>query len=117
MYCKECGENNRNDRKFCTNCGAKLQDYTKPREDLIMPEEIKSKQDNITKFNKINRIISIVMALLLLLGIGFIVATFFTEGNLQLVFIVTCLVCLSTYVVLWITNFTITKKKNKNNKK
>ena len=29
MFCNQCGEENRNDRKFCSNCGAKLRDYTK----------------------------------------------------------------------------------------
>lgn len=117
MYCKECGENNRNDRKFCTNCGAPLRDYTKPRENLIMPEEISDKQAKVAKLNKANRIIGLIMALLLISAIGFTIATFFTEGNLQMIFIVTCLSCFAVYIILWIVNFTITKKRQNTNKK
>ncbi len=42
MFCDQCGEENRNDRKFCTNCGSPLRDYTKPidKKDLLMPEDV-----------------------------------------------------------------------------
>lgn len=115
MYCNECGQNNRNDRKFCTNCGASLRDYTKPRENLIMPDEISAKQDKILKLNKINRIISIIMIFLLLGGISSIVATFFIKGLIQTILLGLCLVCFGIYIVLWIINFSITKRKNKTN--
>ncbi len=116
MFCNECGEKNRNDRKFCTNCGAELRDYTKPRENLIMPDEILDKQAKIAKLNKINRIITIIMIVLLLGGIGCVVATFFTKDIMQTVFLTVCLVCFGLYIVLWIVNFLITKRRNKTNK-
>ena len=60
MFCNQCGEDNRNDRKFCTNCGAPLRDYTKPRENLIMPEEIEQKKASVAHKNKVVKVFNII---------------------------------------------------------
>ena len=77
MFCTECGEKNRSDRKFCTNCGAPLKDYTKPRENLLMPEDIekaqaKAKTNNISKNFILPLIISAILTLASTIAIFFV---------------------------------------------
>ena len=64
MFCTECGEKNRNDRKFCTNCGKPLKDYTKPRENLLMPEDIEKAKENVKKQNKKKKTLTFIAILL-----------------------------------------------------
>jgi len=67
MFCTECGEENRNDRKFCTNCGKPLKDYTKPKENLLMPEDINNAIEEVKKANKKkNTIIAIAISVTIL---------------------------------------------------
>jgi uncharacterized membrane protein YvbJ len=65
MFCTECGEKNRNDRKFCTNCGKPLKDYTKPRENLLMPEDIEKAKEDVKKQNKKKIILNVIFILFL----------------------------------------------------
>ena len=69
MFCTECGEENRNDRKFCTNCGKPLRDYTKPRENLLMPEDIENAKENLIKKNKKKKIITKLLRMHLLMNL------------------------------------------------
>ena len=55
MFCNQCGKENRNDRKFCMECGAKLKDYTKPVENPILITDISNKQEEVVKRNKFNK--------------------------------------------------------------
>lgn len=77
MFCEECGEKNRNDRKFCTNCGAALRDYTKPKENLITPEEITEKQTKVAKTNKRTKVLITIGTILIIAGVICLVARFF----------------------------------------
>lgn len=117
MFCNECGENNRNDRKFCTNCGAPLRDYTKPRENLIMPEEIENKQIQVLKYGSIIKNLNISMFIFLGLAIGCTLASLFLRDIIQLVLIIGCWVSLLVYFVLMIIKNKLTKKKNNTNSK
>lgn len=102
MFCTECGEENRNDRKFCTNCGSPLKDYTKPRENLIMPEEIQKQQETIAKKNKLKKIFRITSCLCLLIAIILTISTFFIQEKIQLVFTIICFVMYLLFFVLLI---------------
>lgn len=84
MFCNKCGAENRNDRKFCANCGAPLRDYTKPRENLIMPEEIERKQSIVQSRNKIRLACNILMCVLFVLGVAFTVLSFFVDESWKL---------------------------------
>lgn len=69
MFCSNCGEENRNDRKFCANCGSPLKDYTIPtaKEDLLMPQDVieaNKKQNKSKKALVVCRIVSFVMMIL-----------------------------------------------------
>lgn len=84
MFCNQCGEENRNDRKFCANCGAPLKDYTKQptQEELLMPQDVidannKQKQDK--KRYWVRHAVSIV--LILVACICVIVSNFVFKGN------------------------------------
>ena len=116
MFCKECGENNRNDRKFCTNCGAPLRDYTKPRENLIMPEEIKTKQSQVANYNKNERILKIVSTVALLLSIIFLIASFVTDKTIQLTFIISSLIMITIFIICLVIKMLIIKKRKQINK-
>ena len=113
MFCKECGEENRNDRKFCSNCGANLVDYTKPREDLIMPEEIKKEQEKVQKKNKVTKIFDIIFYTCLTLAIAFTIASFFVPKKVLIGFSITCIVLYSILFISAIIRKIILKKIQK----
>lgn len=71
MFCKECGANNRNDAKFCAECGAPMVDYTKERENLLMPEDIKNEQEINQSAKKKNKLS---MVLYILSWVAFVIA-------------------------------------------
>ncbi len=80
MFCNQCGTENRNDRKFCTNCGAKLHDYTKPKENLIMPEEIQQAQNTVQKRNYIKKLTSILLFIFFVFACSLTAVSFFVDG-------------------------------------
>lgn len=110
MFCQECGEENRNDRKFCANCGAPLRDYTKPRENLVMPDDVNNTHIKNLKIKKTNLIFNIILGILLLIGILFLIVTFFTVDNLQLTFSIISLSSLILYIIISITKMVYNKK-------
>lgn len=114
MFCKECGEENRNDRKFCSNCGTELTDYTKPREDLIMPDEIKKEQEVVAHNSKVSNIFNIVVAIILTLAIAFTLASFLVPKPLLMGFAITCVVFYVLYFSLRISKKIVMKKISKN---
>ena len=83
MFCNECGTENRNDRKFCTNCGAELIDYTKPRENLVMPEDVEKKQE-VAERKSLTKKFNIALALIMLVTIALAVAAFYFSGKLRI---------------------------------
>ena len=63
MFCIKCGEENKNNAKFCSNCGEALPDLTKPKEDLVMPEDVKEVgfgQENDKTLKHLNKILTII---------------------------------------------------------
>jgi len=113
MFCNECGTENRNDRKFCTNCGAALVDYTKPRENLIMPEDIEKEQQNVAKRNSLSKKFNIALALILLAAIALAVTTFFVEGKLHLIISACAMVLCITFLIVWRIKVVKIKKLSK----
>lgn len=116
MFCTNCGKENRNDRKFCVECGKALPDYTKPKENLIMPEEIAKKKEIVKASNKSLKIISVVMILIFLLGASALTVSFITKGVIQLVMIISSLALLLLLIGLWIVRGKINKKLSNLNK-
>lgn len=80
MFCNQCGAENRNDRKFCANCGAPLHDYTKPKENLIMPEEVENAQNVVIARNKVKKITNIIMFVFFALAVALTIGSFFVDG-------------------------------------
>ena len=115
MFCNQCGFENRNDRKFCANCGAPLKDYTKPRENLIMPEEIALEQEIVQTRNKVKKITRLLMFTFFLLAVVFTIISFFVDG---LIFWVAIGVAFAGYLAVLITYIVRNKiyKKLKNKK-
>ena len=110
MYCKECGTENRNDRKFCTNCGKPLEDYTKPKEDLIMPEEIKEKQDNVSTRKKIIKNLNIVSLSLLAVGVILSIISFFVTKKVKIALLIVAIVFYIIIIGIEIAKSAINKK-------
>ena len=82
MFCGQCGNENRNDRKFCSECGAKLKDYTEnvEKKQLVLVEHVEQKKDKVVKIQKTTK------AMLWLLIITTIILTaciFLTKGRIR----------------------------------
>lgn len=103
MYCNECGHENRNDRKFCAECGSKLKDYTKPVENVVMPEEIEKEKEAVEKRNKTSKICNILIWIFCALSIMLLIPILFVNNTFKIVF--ACLACacfvgmIATFVV------------------
>lgn len=109
MFCSQCGTENRNDRKFCTECGAPLQDYTKPKENLIMPDEIKKEQEMVVKRNRVRKIFNFALCIIFVMAVAFTIISFLVKNELRTAF---AIVCVALFVVFLIV-FIIKKKKLK----
>lgn len=117
MFCRECGTENRNDRKFCSNCGAPLKDYTKPVENTIHPDEIKEKQQIVAKKNKANDVFMILSVSFLIVAIILSVISFVVGENLVMPILIIALICYFVALVLYIIKSAIYRHtKNKLNK-
>lgn len=92
MYCRECGTENRNDRKFCSNCGTPLKDYTKPAENLILPNEIEAKQESVKKKNKSTRILKMLIIAFFVIAVILSFTSFLFKGNIALTIIILAIV-------------------------
>lgn len=112
MFCNQCGTENRNDRKFCTNCGAALVDYTKPRENLVMPEDVKKEQELVKKRNTLIKRFNIALAIIMILAIGFTVSTFFCEGKVKFVMGAVALSVCIIFLIVWRVKVVKVKKYN-----
>ena len=114
MYCNECGHNNRNDRKFCSECGKPLKDYAKTEKELILPEQVDKEKEQINKFNKNNKRFSLVLICLLVAAIALTVTTFLLTDMAQLIVSVIAAAC---YVAFFIVGgIKIKRLKNKRKK-
>lgn len=101
MFCNQCGEENRNDRKFCSNCGAPLKDYTKPRENLIMPEDVENYEKKTKKYDKSLKIFKILMLISFLCAIILLAVSFFVKGKAQMALIIISIVMFVSFFVFW----------------
>ena len=114
MFCRECGTENRNDRKFCYNCGAKLKDYTKPVENTIKPEEIEEKQKIVENKNKVNNVLKILSTSFVIVAIILSILSFVVGDNLLMPILIITFICYFVSLLLYIIKSTIsygTKKK------
>lgn len=113
MFCNECGTENRNDRKFCTNCGAPLTDYTKPRENLVMPEDVKKEQEQVIKKNKTIKKFNIALAIIMILAIGLTISTFICTGKIKFIIGAIALITCFVFIIVWSIKIHNVKKYNK----
>ena len=112
MFCTECGTENRNDRKFCTNCGKPLRDYTKPRENLLMPEDITKAQEKVKAKKALANAFNVAIVISLLLAVACAIAIFFTTEVAKTVFVCTsCVLFVLTLVFIIIKSTNINKDK------
>lgn len=116
MFCNQCGEENRNDRKFCSNCGAALKDYTKQptQEELLMPQDVieaNNKQKQGKKRFWIRHAISIVLILTACACV--LISNYVFKGNrtVQIWLSSIAIVLSFVYITLVIINARYTKKQ------
>ena len=95
MFCSECGHKNRNDSRFCSECGKPLKDYTKktPKEDLLIPEDIKTQKEFVQKRNDALKKCSTIFYCLLVAGILLTIISFLTKDTVQLVIVSIATAC------------------------
>lgn len=110
MFCRECGTENRNDRKFCSNCGAPLKDYTKPTENLIHPDEIKEKQVKVEKKNKVDNVLKVLSISFLIVAIVLSVISFAVNENFITPIIIIALICYAIALILYIIKTILLKR-------
>ena len=113
MFCNQCGEENRNDRKFCSNCGAKLRDYTQPRENLIMPEDVENYEKKTKNYDKLLKIFKILMIIPFLSAIILLAVSFFVDGKAQMALIIISIVMFVIFFVFLKLKSVISLKKYK----
>ena len=80
MFCENCGAENRNDRKFCSNCGSPLRDYTKPKENLIMSNEVEQEQKKVRMRNHIKNVSTILMCVFFVCAVALTIVSFFIKN-------------------------------------
>lgn len=115
MFCNECGHENRNDRKFCSECGSKLRDYTKPVENLVMPQEIEAAKENVRRKNKVSKTCNIIFWFLFALSILLIVPIFFVENTLKIVLVCSSVLSFIGMIIALIVKKALLIKINKGN--
>lgn len=108
MFCKNCGEENRNDRKFCANCGTPLKDYTAPveKEELLMPEDVERANIKAKKHKShymVRQILGFVCLALALVGV-LLTYLVFKEKTIKLIIISISIVLCLTYLILSLFN-------------
>ena len=115
MFCNECGHENRNDRKFCAECGKPLKDYTKPidKEKLLMPEDIENEKQKAEKRNNITKVTGIIFWCLFVSAIILTIASFLTKDGVQLTLISIATACYVAMLVVFIVKKSLFKKLNK----
>jgi len=113
MFCNECGHENRNDRKFCAECGAKLKDYTKPVENVVMPQDIALEKEKVRVRNKISKTCNITFWTLLIASILLIVPVFFVKDIFKIVFICCSCFCFLSMIITLLVKKALLKNINK----
>ena len=113
MFCSECGFKNRNDRKFCQNCGTALHDYTKPKQNLIQPKELERAQAEVVEARQIKRAFNIGNLCVVLALIVCVALSFVFGGTAKLVILIVSICLLVLYIILGIVQFVLLKAKQK----
>lgn len=115
MFCKECGAENRNDGKFCSNCGAKLTDYTKTptQEELLMPQDVvdnTNKQKQAKKHYRVRQVVSIILIICACACV--LISNLVIKNNRTLQLGLSCLAIILSvvYIGLIVTNAKYLKK-------
>lgn len=115
MYCNQCGEENRNDRKFCTNCGAQLRDYTKPKQNLIMPDDLIA-TNKAKKALKVWALVFTVLAVLFAVATVALLVVAFVEGfSLGSVYAKCALICFGVLIAVILLRLIVAIKQTKFN--
>ena len=117
MFCTECGQENRNDRKFCTNCGKPLRDYTKPRENLLMPNDIEKAQQEVKSNNKFKLICNIIYIIMLLAAFTCFVLACIFKNIANTLIIVGLAIIIVGLIILFIKKIKTKYLKNNQTKK
>lgn len=111
MFCNQCGEENRNDRKFCSNCGSALQDYTKvvQEKDLLMPSDLIEKDRQQKKQKRKMLFCSIMSFVCLVVAcVCIFVSSFAVQDKVVKLILSSCAVVLSIIALL----LTVVSRKN-----
>ena len=95
----QCGHENRNDRKFCEECGSPLRDYTKPRENLIMPNDIKNEQLTEKK-TKTVKIYTTICSIILVMAVIFTALSFCFKNELRKAFAIVSIVLFVAFFIV-----------------
>lgn len=109
MFCTQCGNENRNDRKFCSECGAPLKDYTKPRENLLMPENLEKQKELVVNKNKRNKILNFIGLGLQTIAITLLIISFFVKNPADIILSTITLTIEIAYLIIAVIKY----KKNK----
>ncbi len=113
MFCHKCGTENRNDRKFCSNCGEPLRDYTKPREDLIMPEDVRDNHAKLVKFNNTITILRSVYWISLVLSVILIIVSFFVPKVAKFPCAMVAVILVVIFFIVYVVKEFLVYKHNK----
>lgn len=102
MYCKQCGEQNRNDRKFCVNCGARLTDYTKPKDNLLMPDDVIKTNKKKKRLKKLNLFCNIMAVVFIVFAVGLVVTSYIVSKkfDITIIYSILAIVCLGLSIVM-----------------
>ncbi len=115
MFCSECGHENRNDRKFCAECGNKLKAYNEEtkKEDLLMPVDIENEKFKVEKRNNINKVSSIIFWCIFVSAILLTIFSFIVKDEAKLALIIIASVCYISMLVVVIIKKSLLKRINK----
>ena len=58
MFCKQCGQKNDQEDKFCRNCGASLQETKNEKSNILDKIQFSDKSDNILIYTMLKKIFS-----------------------------------------------------------
>ena len=112
MHCYHCGAENRNDRRFCTECGAKLKSYTNPDQVITNSEDVKDEKP--TKKRVFNKIIVICEIVLFIIAAVFAVLAIVLT-KFKFAFLITAASCFGVILLLALVDAIVNAIVNKKN--
>ncbi len=93
MFCNQCGEDNREDREFCTKCGNPLKEGIEKTPKQIKKEE-KEKYDHIICDTKTYQVINMILWPLVVVSAILTLISFYLEDKAKFVVIIIAFVLL-----------------------